>query len=65
MDPTTTLIVAVLLGPLAAVYDFCTNPAAPPAIFVAQYTDAFGRPPGANLPRPEPKVRKRVYVTHG
>lgn len=66
MDPTTALIVAVLLGPLAAAYDFVTNPAAPPQIFVAQYTDAFGHPPGANLPtRPAPKVRKRVYVTHG
>lgn len=65
MDPTTTLIVAVLLGPLAAAYDFFTNPAAPPQIFVAQYTESFGHPPGANLPaRPQPKVRKRrVYLT--
>lgn len=62
---TAKLLAIVLLGPLAAAYDFVTNPAAPPQIFVAQYTDAFGHPPGANLPRPEPKVRKRVTVTHG
>lgn len=63
---TTNLIIAVLLGPLAAVYDLCTNPAAPPQIFVAQYTESFGHSPGANLPaRPQPKVHKRVYLTHG
>lgn len=66
MDPTTALIVAVLLGPLAAAYDFVTNPAAPPQIFEAQFTESFGHPPGANWPaRPQPKVHKRVYLTHG
>lgn len=64
MDPTTALIVAVLLGPLAAAYDFIHNPAAPPQIFAAQFEEGFGHPPGANLPvRPQPK--KRVTVTHG
>lgn len=58
----TQLIVAVLLGPLAAAYDFVTNPNAPPAIFVAQYTEAFGHPP--SLP-PVVRPKKRVYVTHG
>lgn len=72
MDPTTTVIVAVLLGPVAAAYDFLTNPAAPPAIFAAQFEEGFGHPPGANLPViPAPKpVRparpgKRVTVTRG
>lgn len=66
MDPTTALIVAVLLGPLAAAYDFCTNPAAPPQIFTAQFTEDFGHAPGANLPlKTQPKIHKRVYVTHG
>jgi hypothetical protein len=55
------LILLVLLGPVAAAYDFVTNPAAPPQIFVAQYTEAFGHPPAVNLPRPH----KRVTVTHG
>jgi hypothetical protein len=59
------LIAAVLLGPLAALYDFCTNPNAPPAIFVAQYTEAFGHAPGAYLPvvKPTPVRHKRVTVT--
>jgi len=65
------LIVMVLLGPLAAAYDFVTNPAAPPQIYVAQFTDAFGHPPGANLPLPTPASparvvkKKHVYVTQG
>ena len=63
MDPTTALIVAVLLGPLAAAYDFATNPNAPPQIFVAQYTESFGHPPGANLPSVKPAVHRRVYLT--
>lgn len=58
------LVVAVLLGPLAALYDFATNPAAPPQIFTAQFEEAFGRPPGQNLPV-LPRPKKRVYVTHG
>lgn len=62
------ILLLVVLGPVAAFYDLCTNPAAPPQIFVAQFTDAFGHPPGANLPiAPRPKVVrfKKVYVTHG
>lgn len=68
----TKLFALILLGPLAAAYDFVTNPAAPPQIFAAQYEESFGRPPGANLPaRPQPnprtaiRGRKRVYLTHG
>lgn len=57
------ILMLVLLGPLAAVYDFCTNPAAPPQIFVAEYTEAFGHPPGANLPIVKPAVHRRVYLT--
>jgi hypothetical protein len=55
------VIALVLLGPLAALYDFVTNPTAPPQIFVAQYTDAFGHPP--NLPSPTPHKHKHVYLT--
>ena len=59
------IIVLVLLGPLAAVYDLVTNPNAPPQIFVAQYTEAFGHPPGANTPTviTYTKPKKHVYVT--
>ena len=60
------LLLIVLLGPVAALYDFVTNPNAPPQIFVAQYTEAFGHPPGANLPRPAVvKTHKRIVVTRG
>lgn len=59
------LLALVLLGPIAAAYDFVTNPAAPPQIFVAQFTEAFGHAPGANLPRPKLVAHKRVTVTHG
>lgn len=52
------IIVLVLLGPLSALYDFCTSPTAPPQIFVAQYTEAFGHPP--QLIRP---INKRVFIT--
>ena len=58
------ILLIVLLGPLAAIYDFVTNPNAPPQIFAAQYTEAFGHPPGANLPAvARPKVHRRVTVT--
>ena len=56
------LLLVVLLGPVAALYDFVTNLNAPPQIFVAQFTDAFGHPPGANLPQPK-VVHKRVTVS--
>ena len=56
------LAFAVLLGPLAALYDLCTNPNAPPQIFVAQFTEGFGHPPGANLPALK-VAHKHVRVT--
>lgn len=58
------LLLLVVLGPVAALYDLATNPAAPPQIFVAQFTEAFGHPPGANLPRPK-VAHKHVYVRRG
>lgn len=63
MDPATAVIVAVLLGPVAAVYDLLTNPHAPPQIFAAQFEQGFGRPPPQLIPRPP--TPKHVYVTHG
>lgn len=64
MDPAVQLLLLVLLGPVAAAYDFVTNPNAPPQIFVAQYTEAFGHPPQPILPKPK-IPHKRVYVSHG
>lgn len=63
MDPTTTLIVAVLLGPIAAAYDFCTNPAAPPQILITQFEEA--QPNWQPLPKPQRPVHKHVYVKRG
>jgi len=61
------ILALVLLGPVAAVYDLVTNPSAPPQIFVAQFEESFGHPPGANLtPEPPTVVRfhkPKVYVT--
>lgn len=58
------ILALVLLGPLAAAYDFVTNPAAPPQIFEAQFIEGFGHPPGANLPQPKrPLIKRRVYLT--
>lgn len=54
------LLLLVALGPVAALYDLATNPSAPPQIFAAQFEQAFGHPPGTNLPRP-----KHVYVKRG
>lgn len=59
------LLFLVLLGPVAAFYDFLTNPAAPPQIFAVQFEEAFGKPPPQIIPRPTPKIGKRVTVTHG
>lgn len=59
------LLLLVVLGPVAALYDLATNPNAPPQIFVAQFTEAFGHPPGANLPPVARPIRKKVTVTHG
>lgn len=59
------LLLLVVLGPVAALYDLATNPNAPPQIFVAQFIEAFGHPPGANLPPVVRPVHKRVTVTHG
>jgi len=63
------VLALVLLGPVAALYDFCTNPNAPPQIFVQQFTEAFGHPPGTNLPTVHPAVIKfhkpikHVFIT--
>jgi hypothetical protein len=56
-------VLLVLLGPVAALYDFATNPNAPPAIFTAQFTDAFGHPPGQRIEPLPTRPGKRVFVT--
>jgi hypothetical protein len=57
------LLLLVLLGPVAALYDFATNPNAPPQIFVAQWNGSF--PNHQIEPRlvPQPKIHKRVTVS--
>jgi hypothetical protein len=61
LTPAAKLVLMVLLGPLAAVYDFCTSPTAPPAIFVAQWNGSFpNHPIEPAAPRP---VHKHVTVT--
>lgn len=60
------LVLLVLLGPVSALYDFCTNPNAPPAIFVTQWNEGFPNhqitPPV--IPKPV-RPGKHVTVTHG
>jgi len=65
LTPAAKLLFVVLLGPVAALYDFATNPSAPPQIFIAQWNGSFPNHPIAppTVPRPRP-VTKRVYVTH-
>lgn len=61
---TANLLFAIVFAPVVAAYDFVTNPHAPPQIFVAQFTDAFGHPPGQRpTPVAQPKAHKRVYVS--
>jgi hypothetical protein len=55
------LLLLVLLGPVAALYDFVTNPAAPPAIFVSQWNGSF--PNHQIEPKPQPKIHKRITVS--
>jgi hypothetical protein len=72
MDPTpfAKLVFVVLLGPVAALYDFATNPNAPPQIFAAQWNASFINhqidptplTPNKAVYRP---VHKKVTVTHG
>lgn len=62
LTPAAKLVLALLLGPVAAAYDFVTNPNAPPAIFVTQFNEAFPKIPPPVVPRP-PRP-KHVYVTH-
>ena len=58
------LIVLLVLSPLAVAYDFLTNPAAPPQILVAQFTEGFGRPPGERPVVTPMSVRhKHVYLS--
>lgn len=61
------LLLLVVLGPVAALYDFCTNPNAPPAIFVAQWNAGFPNHPIAPpiLPKPVRPIHKHVTVTQG
>jgi hypothetical protein len=59
------VLALVLLGPLAAAYDFVTNPAAPPQIFAAQFNEAFPNHQISPTPLKPAKVHKKVYVTHG
>lgn len=64
LTPAGKLLLVVLLGPVAALYDFVTNPAAPPHIFIAQWNESFPNRPitPPTIPRPQP--RKHVTVTH-
>jgi hypothetical protein len=55
------LALLVLLGPVAALYDFVANPNAPPQIFVAQWNGSF--PNHQIEPQPIPKAHKHVTVT--
>jgi hypothetical protein len=52
------LVFLVLLGPVAALYDFATNPGAPPQIFAQQWNASF-----VNHPIEQPKSTKRITVT--
>ena len=56
------LLFLVLLGPVAALYDLATNPAAPPQIFVSQWNASFVNHPIEPKPLPKP-VHKHVTVT--
>jgi hypothetical protein len=57
------LIVLVLLGPVSALYDFCTNPNAPPAIFVSQWNASFPNHQIEPQPIIHPVRHKHVRVT--
>ena len=66
MDAVTAkLLLAIVLAPVAAAYDFLTNPGAPPAIFIAQWNEAFPNRPITPpvIPRPPRPVHKHVTVT--
>ena len=55
------VLALVLLGPVAAAYDFVTNPAAPPHIFASQLPYYMGPAPyPPPLPPPRPRPRKHV-----
>lgn len=55
------LLFVILLGPVAALYDFATNPSAPPQIFVAQWNGGF--PSHSIEARPQPTLHKHVTVS--
>jgi hypothetical protein len=60
------LVFAVLLGPAAALYDFCTNANSPPMIFVTQWNESFINhqiTPPTVPPIVRPKLKKHVFVT--
>ncbi len=57
---TAKLLFAIVLAPVAALYDFAFNPNAPPQIFVAQWNGSF---PNHPITPPTPKIGKRVTVT--
>jgi hypothetical protein len=64
MDAVTAkLLLAIVLAPVAAAYDFMTNPNAPPAIFIAQWNGSFPNHPIAPPVIPRPRVHKHVTVT--
>jgi hypothetical protein len=60
LSPAAKLVILVLLGPVAAAYDFVTNPAAPPQIFIAQWNEGF---PNHQLPPILPPRPRRVHKT--
>ena len=57
------LLFLVLLGPVAALYDFAVNPNAPPQIFVSQWNASFVNHPIEPRPVVAPVHRHRVTVT--
>jgi hypothetical protein len=56
-------LLLIVLAPVAALYDFATNPGAPPHIFVAQWNAGFPAHPIEPPPVVRPKHTNRVYVT--
>jgi len=57
------LLLLILLGPVAALYDFATNPNAPPGIFVAQWNGSFPNHQIESKPISQPKIHKRITVS--
>lgn len=62
-SPAAKLVFVVLLAPVAALYDFVTNPAAPPQIFISQWNAGFPNHPIEPIVPVVKPVHKHVTVT--